>query len=107
MQNAVGIHVKGKGHRTPGAVWPWHWIGDHGLSSSACKRMRVSTGAYAYMPQDTTRALRPRRPISRAEALSRATGGSGAGAATVPPAGDTEIGAPGGEIQGSAHTSAH
>src|SRR2546425_600787 len=56
MQNTVGVHVEGKGYRTPGAVWPWHWIGDHGLSSSAGKRMRVSTGAYACMPHDTIRA---------------------------------------------------
>src|SRR5712691_7328980 len=57
MQNAVGVHVEGKGHRTPGAVGPWHWIGDHGLSSSAGKRMGVSTGAYAGMPQDTEKSF--------------------------------------------------
>src|SRR5438093_3546672 len=41
MQNAVGIHIKGKGHRTPGAVWPWHGISDHRLSSSVALRSLV------------------------------------------------------------------
>src|SRR5262245_38023827 len=38
MQNAVSVHVKGKGHCTPGTVWPWHGISDHKLSSSVALR---------------------------------------------------------------------
>src|SRR5262245_7304407 len=41
MQNAVSVHIKGKGHRTPGTVWPWHGISDHRLSFSAGLRLLV------------------------------------------------------------------
>src|SRR4029453_10701631 len=39
MQNAVSVHIKGKGHRTPGTVGPWHGISDHRLSSSMGLRL--------------------------------------------------------------------
>src|SRR6266699_2308327 len=96
MQNTVSVHIKGKGHRTPGTVWPWYGISDHRLSSSVGLRLLVprQTGGA------TSRAQHP------GAALSRAAGARGVGVATVPPAGDTGNVAPGCEILGDEQTSA-
>src|ERR671933_163290 len=102
MLSASMSKVKATAHRAP-------FGHGTGLAIMGCPPLRaswirVTIGAYACMPQDTTRAPHAQRRVPRAEALSRATDGSGAGAATVRNAGDTEIVAPGGKIQGGAHT---
>src|SRR6266511_4713507 len=41
VQNTVSVHIEGKGHGAPGAIWPGDWVFNHHIRS--CWQMSLST----------------------------------------------------------------